>query len=283
MKYSFSRYLAAKRGIDDRSFSEHVWRVLVQSFPDRPLAILEAGSGTGTMIERLAARGIPGQGGLYTAVDASRDYIEECRQRVGGMALDFELELEAADIHEFAARETGHRVWDLLVAHAFLDLVHVPSLLPQLFALMRPGGLFYFTVNFDGLTAFLPPVARDLDERIVAHYHRTMDERSVRGRPTGGSRAGRQLLTQIPAAGGEILAAGASDWVVLPQSRGYAGDEAYFLQHILLFFESSLSGRPDMDAGVLSSWLAERRRQIDAGQLIFIAHQLDICGRVGQV
>ena len=38
-----------------------------------------------------------------------------------------------------------------------------------------------------------------------------------------------------------------------------------------------------MDAGVLSSWLAERRRQIDAGQLIFIAHQLDICGRVGQV
>jgi hypothetical protein len=107
-----------------------------------------------------------------------------------------------------------------------------------------------------------------------------MDERLVAGRPSGGSRAGRALLTQIPAAGGEILAAGSSDWVVIPHSGGYPADEAYFLHHILHFFEDSLSGRPELDPARLSEWLARRREQIDSAELIFIAHQIDVCGRI---
>jgi hypothetical protein len=67
---------------------------------------------------------------------------------------------------------------------------------------------------------------------------------------------------------------------VIPQSGGYANDEAYFLHHILHFLESSVSGRSEIDPGVLSNWVAERRRQIDAGELIFIAHQIDVCGRL---
>ena len=63
-------------------------------------------------------------------------------------------------------------------------------LLPDLLALLRPGGMFYFTINFDGLTALEPQVDPDLDERVIRLYHQTMDERRVDGRPAGGRRAG---------------------------------------------------------------------------------------------
>ncbi len=57
-------------------------------------------------------------------------------------------------------------------------------------------------------------------------------------------------------------------------------DDAYFLHHILHFFESSLAGRAELDPARFTAWLSRRRAQIDAAELIFIAHQIDVCGRV---
>ncbi len=278
MQYSFTRYLAAKRSIDDRSLNDHVWRTLREALPAGPLDILEVGAGTGTMIDRLATRRLLPGGVHYTAVDADPAAVAVARQRFAETLPPVDLELETADVYEFARRERGRRTWDLLIAHAFLDLMDAPRLLPELFALLRPRGMFYFTINFDGLTAFEPPADAELDDRVIALYHQTMDERLVDGRLSGGSRAGRALLTQIPAAGGRLLAAGASDWVVLPQSGAYPDDEAYFLHHMLHFFESSLSGRPDLDQTRFADWLALRREQVDAAELILITHQIDLCG-----
>ncbi|HMT20290.1 MAG TPA: class I SAM-dependent methyltransferase [Promineifilum sp.] len=281
MDYSFPRYLAAKQSIDDRSLNHTVWRMLLHELPPGPLDILEVGAGTGTMIDRLAARGMLSRGGRYTAIDADPAGIAEARMRLAAAELPVHLELMAIDVHDFVRRERKRR-WDLLIAHAFLDLVNVPRLLPQLFALLRPGGLFYFTINFDGLTVLEPTVDPEFEQQVIDLYHRTMDERRVGGRPTGGSRAGRALLGQIPDAGGEILAAGSSDWIVMPHKEVYPDDEAYFLRHILYFFEGSLAGRSELDPARFAAWLARRRAQIDGGELVFIAHQLDLCGRVGE-
>lgn len=279
MDYSFTRYLAAKRSIDDRSLNHAVWHALLDELPSAALDILEVGAGTGTMIDRLADRGVLARGGRYTAIDADPANIAEARARLAPTGLPVSLELAAADVYDFALHARG-RQWDLLIAHAFLDLVNVPRLLPQLFALLRPGGLFYFTINFDGLTILEPSVDPEFDRKVVGIYHQTMDERRVAGQPTGGSRAGRALLGQIPAAGGEILAAGASDWIVLPRRGHYPADEAYFLHHILHFFEESLAGRSELEPQRLSSWLARRHEQVDAAQLTLIVHQIDVCGRV---
>ena len=278
---SFTRYLAAKQTVDDRSLNHGVWQSLLAHLPSAPLSILEVGAGTGTMFERLAGRGFLPRTAGYTAIDADPANIAEARRRLAGAVWPIEVELEAADVYAFARRERGRRTWDLLIAHAFLDLTDIPRLLPDLFALLPPGGLFYFTINFDGLTILEPPVDVDFDERVIDLYHQTMDERRVDGRPTGGRSAGRTLLTRIPAAGGEIIAAGASDWIVMPSGGRYPADEAYFLHHILGFFEESLSGRPELETGRLATWLRRRRAQIDAGELVLIAHQLDICGQVG--
>jgi len=281
MEYSFTRYLAAKRTVDDRALNVHVWRTLRAALPAGPLDILEVGAGAGAMIERLAERGLLDAGGRYTAIDADPTNVAEMARRLRVQPPPVALELEVIDLYDFARRERGRRAWDLLVAHAVLDLLDAPRALPELFALLQPNRLFYFSINFDGVTVLEPPVDPAFDEQVVALYHRTMDERTVEGRPSGDSRSGRHLLSQIPAAGGTILAAGSSDWVVLPREGRYPADEAYFLHHILHFFERSLTGRPELDPARLAGWLARRHAQVEAGELIFIAHQLDICGRIG--
>lgn len=278
MEYDFARYLAAKETVEDRALNGYVRAALGVALPSGPLNVLEVGAGGGAMVARLAGREIVG--GRYTAVDAAPANAAALRQRFAAGSLSVELEVVTADAYAFARQMRGRRPWDLLVAHAFLDLADAPRLLPELFALLRPGGHFYFPINFDGLTALQPVIDPSFDDEVVAAYHRTMDERRHEGRPTGGSRAGRELLTHIPAAGGEILAAGASDWVVWPRDGAYPADEAYFLRHMLHFFESSLTGRPELDAARLQAWLARRRAQIDAGELVLIVHQLDLFGRV---
>jgi SAM-dependent methyltransferase len=280
MDYSFRRYLAAKQSVDDRSLNAHVWHTLQANLPPRPLDVLEIGTGTGAMIERLVARGMPGEGGRYTAIDVDQLLIDEARQRFAGRECPFSVKFVTADIEDFVNHEKGRWAWDLLVAHAVLDLLDVNRLLPGLFSLLRPEGFFYFTINFDGLTVLEPVIDPVFDRQVLELYHRTMDERVIAGRPSGHSRTGRHLLSAIPAAGGVILAAGSSDWIVLPGTGGYPGDEAYFLHHILHFFEASLAGRPELDQARLVGWLARRHAQIDAGELVYLAHQIDICGHV---
>jgi hypothetical protein len=168
----------------------------------------------------------------------------------------------------------------LLIAHAFLDLLPLPGSLPMLFSLIKPGGLAWLTINFDGMTTFEPVIDAELDARIEKCFHKTMDGRITNGIRSGDSRTGRHLFEYLSQLKVKILAAGASDWVVYPMDWQYPSDEAYFLQFILYFFETSLCGSPELDDQQFAKWLAKRRSQVEAGQLIYIAHQMDFLVRV---
>jgi hypothetical protein len=140
-----------------------------------------------------------------------------------------------------------------------------------LFSLIKPGGQAWLTLNFDGVTTFEPVTDLKLDTQIERLYHQTMDDR-----PSGGdSRSGRHLFKYLRDAGADILAAGSSDRVVFAQNGKYPADESYFLHIILHFFEQSLTGHPDLDADSFAAWLKKRRTQIDRGELVYIAHQMD--------
>ena len=52
-------------------------------------------------------------------------------------AQDVRITLEAADLFDFLDREPGKSAWDLLVAHAVLDLIDLPTALPP--PLVAPG------------------------------------------------------------------------------------------------------------------------------------------------
>lgn len=277
-EFSFPRYLAAKKTVDDRALNGHVWQTLVAALPPGPLDVLEVGAGIGTMVERLMARGVLPPGSRYTAIDGDAKAIATARQRLQTPA-SLALALEAVPLAAFAERERGRRQWDLLLANAFLDLVYLERALEQLFSLLRPEGLFYFTINFDGATIFEPLLDPALDAQIERLYHETMEARRESDRPTGGSHAGRKLFQALRAAGAELLAAGSSDWVVFPRADGYEADEATFLHAIVHMVAQALDGHPALDAGQFSDWIAARHAQIEARELVYIAHQLDFVGR----
>jgi hypothetical protein len=287
MDYSFPHYLLSKQSVDDRALNKDVLRALQGYSSPGPLRIIEVGAGIGTMLRRLIRWNVICEA-EYILVDEREENIvyasawiqqwaeqagfgcesSDPRQlRVWDAMHDVRIRLEQADVFDFIRKNQTPA--DLLIAHAFLDLLPMPASLPKLLSLTK--GLAWLTINFDGITTLEPLIDAALDAKIERLYHNTMDTR-----PTGGdSRSGRHLFRHLGSAGTEILASGASDWVVHAVNGRYPEDEAYFLQYILHFFEESLTGHPELDGEVFATWLQERYAQIERGELVYIAHQMD--------
>lgn len=303
LQYRFTRYLASKKSVDDRALNKDVWNTLRKTLPPgnskRPVRILEIGAGIGTMIERAFDWGLFKQA-EYTAIDSRPENISAMLERLNQWALEsggtFQKKQEnyqiesggrqallspiSADIFEFTREQSPRMQWDLLIAHAVLDLLELPTALPELLHQVRPDGWIYFTINFDGLTSFEPSFDPVLDEKIERLYHRTMDERIIAGKLSGDSRTGRHLFTHLRDTGVELIAAGASDWVVFPHPDGYPEDEAYFLHFIIHTIEEALRDHPELSAADLLRWVDDRHRQIENHSLNYVAHQIDFFGQV---
>lgn len=281
---SFTRYLAAKRTVDDRALNRHVWNTLSRRVAERlrntatQFQVLEIGAGIGTMIERTVEWELfagQRQGVHYTAVDNASENVAFARARLRSAAPWLRLELLQADVRDLVRDPAQIGRCDLLVANAFLDLVDAPSLLPRLAQLLRPGGLAYFTINFDGATILEPALDPALDRAIEDAYHRTMDTRRVDDLPSGDSRTGRHLFMHLPRGGFHLLSAGSSDWVVFAVDGRYPDDEAYFLHWIVATMHGALRAAPELPAAQFDSWIAARHAQIERGELVYIAHQMD--------
>lgn len=280
----FSRYLISKKTVDDRSLNAHVWETMVESLPDRPLEILEIGAGVGTMIERFLERGVALRG-TYTTVDADPTLAKVMAHRLQKIGFDqnqqlggLQIQNVCADLHDFLEEQRGDR-WDVVIAHAFMDLVSIPETVPRVLNLLKEGGVFYFSVTYDGEMALLPEIDPNLDEDIVRYYHQSMDERLSRGRPSGDSRSGRHLLVHLQELAQSVLAVGSSDWVVGSVGGQYMGDEAYFLHFIVDTIGNQLNDHPHLISQRFQNWITKRHEQIDQGKLIYLAHQLDIVGQ----
>jgi SAM-dependent methyltransferase len=289
----FARYLLAKTSVDDRSLNRHVLDELRRLMPAGAPRVLEVGAGLGTMLARLVDWGVV-RDGEYVLLDADRALLDGARWWLrdwaaarglrseplpdGLLVGDLRVRLVHAELGDYVRDAEGPRA-DVLIANAVLDLVDVPTVLPGLLRLLAPGGVYWFTINYDGESVFAP--GHQHDEQVLGAYHRDMDERVRYGRPAGESRTGRRLFEHLRAAGAGAVAAGSSDWVVSADPHGnYPGDEAYFLRSILDTIRDALSDRRDwVRPAALADWLAERGRQLAAGELVYIAHQLDFVGR----
>jgi SAM-dependent methyltransferase len=289
----YARYLAAKTTVDDRALNPQVLAELSRLMPSGAPRVLEVGAGLGTMVARLLDWGVVGAG-EYVLLDADRQLLDCSRGwlrdwatargvrsdllpdglQVGDLRVRL-VHAELAGYLEAGPREPA----DVLIANAVLDLVDVPAVLPGLWRLLVPGGVYWFTINYDGESIFAPD--SPYDDQVMRAYHRDMDERIRYGRPAGESRTGRRLFQHLRDAGAPALAAGSSDWVVYPAPDGsYAADEAYFLRTILNTIRDALRERQDwVEPAHLADWLAMRHRQLAAGELVYIAHQLDFAGR----
>jgi SAM-dependent methyltransferase len=287
MDYSFPRYLLSKQTVDDRALNRDVLDALRLHLSAAPLRIVEIGAGIGTMLARLLRWGMLGTAD-YVLVDSLEENIRFAKTwlcewaETNGLTAE-KTSLDSLRLFDATRTVTVHFIQadlfdylqtapspaDLLIAHAVLDLLPMPESLPKILSLTK--ALAWLTINFDGLTSFEPAIDPPLDTQIEQLYHETMDTR-----PSGGdSRSGRHLFGHLHTSGADVLAAGASDWVIHARNGAYPADEKYFLQFILHFVEDSLSSHPRLDARAFAKWLAARRAQVERGELVYIAHQID--------
>lgn len=257
----FAHYLEAKRTVDDRAINRRVLRRLRQELgrSERP-SIVDVGAGIGTGILRLLEWDVAPTELSFTAVERDADLLEIAGKRLEGRARG---ELVASTLADFAA-SPGHRGrFDLVMAHAFLDIVELGPALKDLVALARPGGLLYFPITFDGESIFEP--AHDDDGGVLDRYHASMDAH-------GNSRTGRRLFHALSAEGTDVLELGSSDWIVYPEDDRYPNDEAFFLEYVIRMVEETVGE-------AAKRWAQARREQIGDAQLVYIAHQVDCLGR----
>src|SRR5580693_3819425 len=191
MTSGYARYLAAKTTVDDRALNQHVLAELRRLMPAGGRRLLE--DSRRWLRDWAAAR------------DLRSDLLPD-GLRVG----DLRVRLEHAELGGYLEAEHG-ALADVLIANAVLDLVDVPAVLPGLLRLLVPGGVYWFTINYDGESIFAPGHLHDV--QLLQADHRDMDERVRYGRPAGDSRTGRRLFQYLRAAGAPALAAGSSDWV----------------------------------------------------------------------
>jgi len=291
MEYSFPHYLLSKQSVDDRALNKDVLQALRANLPQQPTRIIEIGAGIGTMLRRLMRWDVI-RHCEYVMVDEmaenveyASEWIQQWAEEAGlsveraddklllfDEARDVHIQFEQADVFDFIQK--NEQPADLVIAHAFLDLLPMPESLEKLMSLTK--SLAWLTINFDGVTTFEPIIDEELDKKIERLYHESMDQRS-----TGGdSKSGRHLFEHLRNAEVEILEAGASDWVVYAKNGMYPEEEAYFLHFILHFFEETLTDHEGLDKDNFTKWLAKRRAQIASGELVYIAHQMDFLARL---
>jgi hypothetical protein len=294
----YGQYLASKKSVDDRALNAGVLAWVIERLQRMaaPARVLEIGAGLGTMPARLHDLGALRRA-EYTLLDTDAQLLAEAREwleawaaqrglearRDGDSALavtgaDTALRLSFLhrDVESYLTDARSRGAYDLVIGNAVLDLVDVPVTLPQLLGLLAQAGVYWFSVNFDGETIFLPEHPHD--EHFMRVYHRSMDERVRGGHPAGDSQTGRRLFGQLRAAGARIVRAGSSDWVVFAQDGVYAADEGEFVRHILRTVDEELRRHADVDGGELAAWVAVRISQLERGELVYIAHQLDFAG-----
>jgi len=297
---SLTDFLTAKRTVEDRALNRVVFDQFVDALDERaatePIRIVEIGVGTGSMIARLVDWEALPPSVSYRAVDLDAETLAVARRQLPERLQAAGYTVESTEDGMVASRETddgadrhieitlqvenGFGITDeadAVIAGAVLDLVELPDALEAIKRLLAGDGLLYAPMTFNGSTSFTP--REPLDDRIEQLYHRHMDE--IREQP-GSSRAGQQLLAELPAAGYTVLAAGGADWTVRPVDGSYFTDESTVLSHLLSTIDGALADYPaaEIEPETRTAWIETRREQLGRGELTLIAHHVDVLAQV---
>lgn len=295
----FAEYLQAKFPLDERSLNPQVRALLVHSLQGRPeIRGLDLGTGTGAMLRRLIEWELT-DSLVLTGLDLQPELLDQVgtilenllgdrgfsvlreppawrAERAGQLVV---LHLHASKLADFQAAPSG---FDLITAQAFMDIVPLEDTLRQVKGWLKPGGLFYATLNYDGGTHLFPSFRDEAFEaRLLENYDQSMERRRVDGKPTGGSRSGARLHASLLACGFVLLGYGSSDWNMTPERGGYRDQDTICLQAILECIRKEGAENGGFGDLELNHWFLDRLGAIHSGHLGLIAHQLDflaVCG-----
>jgi SAM-dependent methyltransferase len=296
VNFDFAAYLDAKYPLDSRSLNRDVLENLRQAIAAKPhLRCLDFGTGTGAMAKRLVEMDLSASLEII-GLDTDAGLLDIAEERMARRLTELGFETSYSGHGIFARRKTrtvhchferaSALDWnpdrdggnfDLITAHAFMDLVPLEPLVEKGLNLLIPAGIFYTTLNYDGETALIPVYADEpIERKILDHYDLSMEIRRNDGMATGGAHSGRRLAGAFTAAGFELLSYGSSDWNITPVSGVYRDHDAWCLRALLSMIHGEASASRRFDSDSLEDWYSDRLRAADARSLGMIVHQLDI-------
>ena len=295
MPVAFADYLQAKFALDERSLNREVRAAFLDAVHRLPqIECLDVGAGTCASLRRLLHSGLTTPLSL-TALDRDPVLLDIARVEAAGWlhALGLEPDMDEGAIQTRGERRTAirfvvgelkdyrpERPYNLITAHAFLDIVPLPQALRLFSGWLQAGGYLYASINYDGDTALLPLYDdAGFEARLLGHYNDTMDSRRVEGQAVGGAYCGRRLHGLLPDYGFDLLAYGSSDWSITPFLGEYRDGDAVCLAALLEMIgaEGQSSGLFPQDQ--LERWREQRLRLLRERRLGMIIHQLDLLAR----
>ena len=216
--------------------------------------------------------------GFFTAMNAAHKSVSydgwEINPVTAARAATRVRETEAfehGEVHVGDVRSEEGRTFDLLTANAVLDLFPPETSAEWIAPLVEPGGLLYASIVFDGVTIVQPTIDARIDDEVLRLYHRSMAQGFA-----------RHHLFGLFGAGFELLQLGSSDWIIPPRRGGPLPEEREVVSTVLAMMEASVGreiverGGTTLTTADLSTWLQTRRRQLERGELLFEAHQMDL-------
>jgi len=308
-------WLAIRRPFDEAALDRGVIASLQawgdRSHGERPLHVVDLGSGTGVALRR-AARWLSRRPIHAFAVDADPSMLAAARaawaDEPGAVVDDGNSEAQRQPVEARRASLAPYQVTlngrpiavvpvladalgplaeaggpddgsvHLVLGHALADLVPLDVLTTRAAALLRTGGLAHFALTYDGETRFDPVDDPALEARVMAAFLRHMDRPRATTPSYGGSTAGERLATALEQAGLQVVRAGPSDWIV--RQGGEDGPETHaFLTRMVGFVEGSLLELGEPPEADVRRWAAERRARLDAGRLGLWVRHRDLLAR----
>lgn len=253
---SLSAWLALREPADTAARSGALTRTIVRALPpDRPLRILDLGSGTGSNVRYLSSRLPAPQHWLL--VDRDPDLLAE----VSGRSANCQIEtlcrnLGAADDlddPDSPALFSGHH---LVTASALLDLVSDQWLRALAGRCRTSGAAALFTLNYNGRSRCTPVEAEDDAIRDLMNRHQRTSDKGF------GLAAGPDAVDCAErgfAAVGYQVRRAASDWRLLPEQRE--------LQRQLIegWAQAAEEISPEQ-APMIHAWLGRRLAHVEAGR-----------------
>ncbi len=296
MQIKFADYLAAKYALDSRSLNPHVYQCLVSELNAKTtLRWLDLGTGSAAMLRRLInataiesinAIGIDNNKALLDLGELTTerwlaDQGYSIKTQDGALLAQSDnklLQLRFGCRSALDAIPESHRkIFDLVTAHAFMDVVPLGQVTDSIANYLSPDGLFYGTLNYDGETTLIPVYSDEsFENKILANYDQSMENRSLNGVKTGGAKSGRRLLSMLQNKGFEIIAYGSSDWNITPVRGRYRDSDQTCLAALLEMIKKEATGDLGIDSEQLNAWYANRISRVERQQLGIIIHQLDI-------
>jgi SAM-dependent methyltransferase len=294
---AFAQFLQAKYALDQRSLNPVVWRFFLNELSGRnPLEWLDVGTGTGAMLRRIlqyydhGAMHLTGLDIEFDLLDIAETEIASLLQAKGFAVENAAGRLQAergADCIVFqpvctplSEFQLPPNHYDVITAHAFMDLVPLRQTLAGFHDGLKPGGLFYSTINYDGETVVFPPYPdSEFEDALLQTYDASMEARRLNGSETGGAKCGRRLYGELLNVGFEIVSYSSSDWNITPCNGVYLDDDQVVLDRLLEWVCSEGRNDPSLEREKLDRWLECRRRQRQERTLGIIVHQIDILAR----